>query len=160
MCCHDHELSRRGFVALAGAGAARLPELAPSGLWNPERPFEKRQKTVRVRPVLLYATPAPKKQTSWKSWGGVQSEGAAREELGRIAQEWEALRKTAEFPMEVLPGEKAASVEAAAALPREGEDVRVIYRRQAAGRCSGCDRGQRGHADLRQTPFGAGLLLV
>ncbi len=133
MCCHDHELSRRGFVALASAGAARLPELAPSGLWNPERPFEKRQKTVRVRPVLLYATPAPKKQMSWKSWGGVQSEGAAREELGRIAQEWEALRKTAEFPMEVLPGEKAASVEAAAALPRESEDVRVIYPATGSG---------------------------
>ena len=133
MCCLDHGLRRRDFVALTGVAAATLPELAPAELWDPERPFEKRYKTLRVRPVLLYATPAPKQQNSWKSWGGVLSEAAAGEELGRIAGEWEALRKRADFPIEVLPVDKASSVEAVTALPRTDEDVRVVYPAAGSG---------------------------
>ncbi len=133
MCCHDHGLSRRGFVALAGAAAAPLPALDPAAAWDPERPFEKRYKTLRVRPVLLYATPTPKKQTSWKSWGGVLTEDAATEELGRIRREWVALQSQADFPLEVLPAAKASSVDTAAAVPRDGEDIRVIYPAAGSG---------------------------
>ncbi|HNY40761.1 MAG TPA: hypothetical protein PKJ41_10215 [Bryobacteraceae bacterium] len=146
MCCLDHGLSRRGFVALSSAGAVRLPELAASDSWDPERPFRKWQKPLRVRPVLLYAAPVPKKQTSWKSWGGVLSESAAVEELGRIAKEWEALQKKAEFPLEVLPGVKAASVEAAQALPREGEDTRVVYPAAGGGAMLRAAIGEQGDA--------------
>jgi L-fucose isomerase-like protein len=144
MCCLDHGLRRRDFVALTGVGAVTLPELAPSELWDPERPFEKRYKSLRVRPVLLYATPAPKPRNSWKSWGGVLSEAAAAEELGRIAGEWEALRQRADFPIEVLPCEKASSVEAAAALPRTGEDVRVIYPAAGSGAMLRAAIGEKG----------------
>ncbi len=133
MCCHDHGLSRRAFVSLPGALAASAGALAPGDGWDPGRPFERRQKRLRVRPVLLYATPAPKKQTSWKSWGGVQTEAAAAEELARINGEWAALRKKAEFPLEMLPAAQAASVEAVAAIPREADELRVVYPATGSG---------------------------
>jgi len=118
---------------LAGVGASAVPLSAAAVGWDPDRPFERRQKSLRVRPVLLYATPEPKKQTSWKSWGGVLSESAAAEEMERISQEWAGLRKRAEFPLEVLPALKASTAEAASAIPREGEDIRVVYPAAGSG---------------------------
>lgn len=107
--------------------------MAPGDAWDPAKPFERRQRTLKVRPVLLYATPAPKKQTSWKSWGGVQTEAAATEDLARIQGEWAALKKKAEFPLEVLPGAKAMSVEAVAAIPRVDGELRVVYPATGSG---------------------------
>lgn len=126
-------MSRRAFVTLPGALAASVPALAAGDAWDPGRPFERRQKGMRVRPVLLYSTPTPKKQTSWKGWGGVQTEATASEELARIMGEWAALKKQAEFPLEVLTPAKASSVEAAAAIPREADELRVIYPATGSG---------------------------
>lgn len=118
---------------MPAVAAGSLPAPAASVAWDPGRPFERRQKRLRVRPVLLYATPAPKKQTSWKSWGGVQTEAAASEELARIQAEWAALKKRAEFPLEVLPAAKASSVEAVKAVPRESDELRVVYPATGSG---------------------------
>jgi hypothetical protein len=50
--------------------------------------------------VLVYGTPTPRPQTSWRGWGGVQSEPAADEEVARIGGELDELRRRADFPVE------------------------------------------------------------
>jgi hypothetical protein len=83
MCC---EMSRRHFVGLAAAGAAGATLLPASALasatqaewaqdrWDPQRPLINPGKPLRVKPVLMYTLPKRREMTSWKSWGGVQTE--------------------------------------------------------------------------------------
>jgi len=76
MCCNT--VNRRAFLAmtsgvLAGAGivaqgGATLPEW-PADYWNPEKPYRPTGAAVRVKPVLMYATPQRREAASWKSWG-------------------------------------------------------------------------------------------
>jgi hypothetical protein len=60
----------------AAAGAAALPQ---------RHPLER--KTLTVQPVLTYATPKKREATSWRSWGGIQSDEAAAAEAVRIDRE-------------------------------------------------------------------------
>ncbi len=58
---------------------------------------------LRVKPVLVYSTPERRPQTSWRAWGGIQTEQDAREEMARIRVELDELKKTADFPLSFLP---------------------------------------------------------
>jgi len=136
MCC---EMSRRDFVGLAAAGAAgaRLfpaPAVASANQgqwtqdrWDPRRPLFNPGKPLRVRPVLMYTLPKRKEMTSWKSWGGVQTEQGVAQEVNRITEELKAVAARAEFPVEVLPVATVASVEAAARTHNAGADVNIVY---------------------------------
>jgi len=136
MCC---EMSRRDFVGLAAAGAARATLLPASALasanqpewaqdrWDPRRPLFNPGKPLRVRPVLMYTLPKRKEMTSWKSWGGVQTEQGVAQEVNRITEELKAVAAQAEFPVEVLPVVTVASVEAAAQAHNAGADVNIVY---------------------------------
>ncbi len=79
MCCHD--LSRRDFVTLTAAGTVAPANAAewPADWWDPERPFARMGQPLRVQPVLMYTLPKRKAQTSWKSWGGIQTEANVAE---------------------------------------------------------------------------------
>jgi L-fucose isomerase-like protein len=127
MCCHDHSLTRRAFVSAAAVVPALAAPDWESDLWDPERPFATRGKTLKVQPVLLYATPQPKPQSSYKSWGGVLTEAAAAEEQARIDKELVALKAHAGFAVEFAPAIRAASLDALAKQPRAEADVTVIY---------------------------------
>ncbi|HQO33281.1 MAG TPA: twin-arginine translocation signal domain-containing protein, partial [bacterium] len=83
--------------------------------WDPKRPFLLWGRPLRVQPILMYSTPQPKKQDSWKSWGGVLTEEAATEEIARITEELRALAAQAEFPVEFLPAQKVKTPEEAEA---------------------------------------------
>jgi len=117
------ELSRRGFLELAG-GAALLTGLSWSLLKAAEpdaAPVPQRQPLV-VKPILSYDTPTRRNQTSWRSWGGIHTQEAATEEVARIQGELEKLRAAADFPVSFLPvsavrggGEVANLQDAAAA---------------------------------------------
>ncbi|MFH1737900.1 MAG: twin-arginine translocation signal domain-containing protein [bacterium] len=102
--------------------------------WNPRSPFVIWGKPLRVQPVLMYATPQPREQTSWRSWGGVLSEETAQEEVERISGELESLSKTAEFPVEILPVQKVKSPEEAAQAIKSDNDVVVVYPASGSGR--------------------------
>lgn len=133
MCCHD--LSRRDFVGLAAAGAL-APVSAPAwdpDLWNPERPFATLGQPLGVQPVLMYSLPKRKEASSWKSWGGIQTEEAATEEMKRIAGELKAALTQGEFPAEVLPVVRATSVEEAARARNPDADVTVLYPATGSG---------------------------
>ena len=113
-CCHNipegnvNEITRRRFVSLAGAGA--VGTVAFSGLtWSSllaEKPFgdyKAIRKPLVVKPVLTYEVPTRRNQTSWRSWGGIQNEKDAAEEIVRINRELKALKDKADFPVDFLP---------------------------------------------------------
>jgi len=109
MCCN--RLNRRHFLrlttgAIAGVGLAsplmlRADDNAAWALdeWDPGRPFLVTGNALRVQPVLMYSTSQKREATSWKSWGGIQTEQAASEEVARISEELKSLCGTAGFPL-------------------------------------------------------------
>lgn len=141
-CCHC--LNRREFLgttAALAAGAALLPNVLahasdrnwPKDWWDPERPYAVHTKTLRVQPVLMYRLPVRREMSSWKSWGGVQTEAAVSEEAQRISAELQALAGRAEFPMEVLPVMKVSSLEQAKAAGETKDAVVVLYPATGSG---------------------------
>ena len=161
-CC-----SRREFFGLSASLAASTALLRTSPAvaaappwhddsWDPDRPLLDLGRPLRVQPVLMYATPQPRPMASYKSWGGVQTEEAAAEEAGRIAQELAALAARAEFALEVLPVARVATEEQAAGVAPDESDVTVLY--PATGRgplLTACipDRGAILFARRRSGPF-------
>ena len=110
-CGHDHssgEITRRGF--LQGMGGAAALGVALTGLtWSAVSAAEKDSETgpgrraLVVKPILVYSTPRRRHQTSWRSWGGIQTEQDAEEEIRRIRRELSKLGDEADFPVEFLP---------------------------------------------------------
>ena len=142
MC--EHCMNRREFLGVTAAitagaaiGAHALAAAAettwPEGLWDPDRPFLKIGKPLRVQPVLMYALPKRREMSSWKSWGGIQTEEAVGEEAARIASELSALASSAEFPIEVLPVARVTSLEEAARIDSAASDVRIVYPATGSG---------------------------
>jgi endonuclease YncB( thermonuclease family) len=82
-------LTAAGWTALLPASAEQRAPWADD-LWDPARAYRVPGKTLRVQPVLMYRTSTPAKQTSYKSWGDVQSHEAAKEEARRIEGELNA----------------------------------------------------------------------
>jgi len=101
--CGGAGLSRRGFLEVAGGAAvlglswsllrAAGAELAPA---PPREPLV-------VKPILTYETPSRRNQTSWRSWGGIETQQQATEEVARIQGELEKVRAAADFPVTFLP---------------------------------------------------------
>ncbi|MDI6450590.1 sugar isomerase [Anaerobaca lacustris] len=110
-CGHEHGndgISRRTF--LQGVGGATVFGAALSGLtWSslavgqPAVGTAPSRRPLRVKPILQYGVYEPRPQTSWRPWGAVHSDEAARAEVGRIQGELNALRNRADFPVEFLP---------------------------------------------------------
>jgi hypothetical protein len=81
-----------------------------------------------VRPILTYDTPTPRSETSWRSWGGIQTQQHAEEELARIQKELNALNQRADFPMEILKPVGVRNAQELAALNYTGKaDVSIVY---------------------------------
>jgi hypothetical protein len=111
-CCGgDHlsnELTRRKFVQVTGTGA--FGAIALSGLsWAAlvtdqeiERVIPQRKPLV-VKPILTYEVPTRRPQTSWRAWGGIQTEDNAADEAKRITGELKNLSARADFPVSFLP---------------------------------------------------------
>ena len=137
MCCHN--MKRRDFLGLttgmaAAAGLASGSVLSAgekprwaSDDWDPDRPFLVTGKPLRIQPVLMYSTSRKREATSWKSWGGVQTEQAASEEADRISQELKSLSADADFSLQILPLAKVKSVEEAARVRSNDHDVIMVY---------------------------------
>ena len=110
-CCQDHsssDITRRGF--LQGMGGAAALGVALTGLtWSEVSAAEKdneagpERRPLVVKPILVYSTPKPRPQRSWRSWGGIQTEQDAEAELRRIRRELDKLGDEADFPLEFLP---------------------------------------------------------
>ncbi|NQT01373.1 MAG: sugar isomerase [Planctomycetes bacterium] len=58
---------------------------------------------MKVKPILVYSTPRRRHQSSWRSWGGIQTEQDARKEVNKIQSELRELRAKADFPVDFQP---------------------------------------------------------
>ncbi len=119
---HDPSaVSRRGF--LGGTGLALLGATALQGMtWQAlaalkpdEKPLARRRPLV-VKPIFFYSTSTPRPMTSWRPWGGIETQAQADEEMARIGGELRKLASRADFPLKFLPltpfkGGQLASVE-------------------------------------------------
>jgi hypothetical protein len=115
-CCpsqssHNHltgGLNRRKFIKVAGASTLSVAAL--SGLsWSAlagtggEEITGIIRRALVVKPLLVYSTPEYRHQSSWRSWGGIQTEDDADEEKERIKAELDNLQSKADFPVSFLP---------------------------------------------------------
>ena len=82
---------------------------------------------LKMQPVLTYSTPSRRQATSWRDWGGIQTDAAAVEESARIEGELSRLRAEADFPLEILPLIRVKSKEQAAGAARGDHDGIIIY---------------------------------
>lgn len=108
-CAHEHtgpEISRRGFLGGAAATSAALAGLSWTSLTQAADPVDQNspsRKPLKVKPILVYSVPTRRPQTSWRSWGGIETQAQADEEVARIGKELDALKAAADFPVEFLP---------------------------------------------------------
>ncbi len=119
-CCNGHrssfdDLSRRKFMQVTGTsvlGAVTLSGLSWSALASvqPEIKPVSGRKPLIVKPILTYAVPERREQTSWRAWGGIQTEEDANKELERIKNEINEMQEEADFPVEFLPISKVKNV--------------------------------------------------
>lgn len=84
-------------VALTGVSWSSIAS-GQSGL-----PVAPGRRALRVKPILQYGVYTHRDQTSWRPWGAVHSDEAAREEVARISGELGKLKGRADFPVEFLP---------------------------------------------------------
>jgi len=137
----SYAISRRRFLGMTtalSAGtilAARelLGMHAPGAGWDPDRPLFTLRRPLRLQPVLMYRVAVPRPETSWKSWGGVQTDAAAAEEAARIGDELKLLAERAEFPVDVAPVVLVRSADEARALAETACDARVVYPASGGG---------------------------
>jgi len=85
-----------GGTALAGLSWSllRAQAAAPAA---PER------QPLVVKPIFTYGTYSHRHQTSWRPWGGVETQPQANEEIARIQGELKKLTAGADFPLNFLP---------------------------------------------------------
>ena len=110
--CGDHAaglpgVTRRDFLR---AGGIAMGGVALTGLaWSALQAEEMRlgdplaRKPLVVKPILMFEIPRRRDKTSWRSWGGIQTQQDADAEVKRIQDELEKLKADADFPVEFLP---------------------------------------------------------
>ena len=125
-------VNRREF--LQGVGSVALASAAITGLsWSSVSAAERgdsvpKRRALKVKPILVYSTPKPRHQTSWRSWGGIQTEQDAKKEVNTIQSELRDIRANADFPVEFLPASKIRGKgEVASVSGLDKADVIIIY---------------------------------
>ncbi|OHB73829.1 MAG: sugar isomerase [Planctomycetes bacterium RBG_13_63_9] len=81
-----------------------------------------------VKPIFAYSTYAPRPQTSWRAWGGIQTQKDAEEEIPRIKAELDKLQTAADFPVQFLPIAPVRNAAEVSALKDVASaDVLLVY---------------------------------
>lgn len=120
-------LQRMGAFTVGGMAFSALGLAEGEELPGPTR-LPRFRKALRVQPVLTYDIPQRKEHTSWRNWGGIQTEADAAKELEHIGKELAALKAQSDFPLEFLPLVSAKSGdEAANTLEQRDYDTLLLY---------------------------------
>ncbi len=109
-------LAFSAYDAFAADPALALPARGPL----PQQPL-------RVQPVLTYSLPQRREHTSWRSWGGIQTEQDVTAEKTRLTAELAKLKAKADFPLEILPLAAVPGVKEAAAVTEKDYDAMLVY---------------------------------
>jgi hypothetical protein len=134
-------VNRREFLGLTAAGltggalglnASLSAAVDPDG-WNPQKPLIPAGRALVVQPMLMYQVAQRKPASSWKSWGGVQTDEAASAEAQRITEELQTLRSQAPFPLEVRPIVKVKSPAEAGKIHESDYDAVIVYAASGSG---------------------------
>ncbi|MHC4438670.1 MAG: sugar isomerase, partial [Planctomycetota bacterium] len=64
---------------------------------------ELKRRPLVVKPILIYSIPKRRHQSSWRNWGGIQTQQDADQEVARIRGELRELDNKADFPVKFLP---------------------------------------------------------
>lgn len=91
-------------------------------------------KPLKIQPVLTYDLPQRREATSWRNWGGVQTEADALAEQNRIEKELSDLRKRADFDLQMQPVTAVRSVEQGRTLAAGEADVLLVFAAGGDGR--------------------------
>jgi hypothetical protein len=126
-------MTRRNFLQSV-SGAALLATAVTRMSWpvvsaaETEGETAPKRRPLIVKPVLVYSTPSRAHQTSWRSWGGIQTEQDAGKEIARIERELGELGARADFPLKFQP---VARVKKASDLSAIGDlsqaDIFLVY---------------------------------
>ncbi|MBN1422269.1 MAG: sugar isomerase [Planctomycetes bacterium] len=84
------------------------------------------RKPLIVKPIFTYTIYAPREQTSWRPWGGCQTQAAVNEEITRIQGEMKKLEETADFPLKFLPLSSVRNAAEVANIPDAKEADAVV----------------------------------
>ncbi len=84
-------------------------------------------KPLKVQPVFTHDIPQRREATSWRNWGGIQTEADAGKEKERITNELAKLSGKETFPLEVLPLVTVRNREQAANVAKGNHDVLLMY---------------------------------
>src|SRR4030042_5549225 len=105
------DISRRGFLGgLAGVAAmgSLMTATIPPARADSTKPVSSGKllplgTALRIKPVLTYQIEKRQEKTSWRSYGGIQSQGQVNEEAVGNRPELNEVASKAEFPIEILP---------------------------------------------------------
>lgn len=124
-------ISRREMMAGLGSAAigawAMTSRAAAAEANATTRPAITPADEIVVQPVLTYAIPKRREQTSWRPWGGIQTAADVAQELERIKSELNRMVASAGLPVKLLPVAKAESPEQAQKIRGNTCDVMLIY---------------------------------
>ncbi len=127
-------INRREFMALGTVGVLGLGVSSWAGAarddWDPDKPLVRTGRPLTVQPILMYRVAEQRPMTSWKSWGGVQTDETAAKEAATIARELSTLDSTMAHILPVVP---AKTVEQAAQVHQNDYDVVVVYAASGSG---------------------------
>ena len=124
------EVTRRDFLettALTGLALGGLSWSALSAAESDENPAP-RPRPLVVKPVLVHRLSTRAPRTSWRIWGGIQTQEDADREAVRIKDELAKLQASAGFPLRFLPVtlvRDAKQLDGVADLP--SADVLLLY---------------------------------
>ena len=123
-------VTRRRFLYGVGAatvGGIALPALDVAAAEGLSRRGPRPRRVLTVQPVLTYEVPQRREATSWRSWGGLQTDADADQERARIERELAEMARGADFPVEIRPVQAVKAVEPAARLAKADHDVTIIF---------------------------------
>lgn len=124
-----------GAAAAVGLGGSQVSAAEPGpGAAGAEGIVVPRQRRrLSVQPVLTYGVPQRREATSWREWGGIQTEAGAAEEQARIGKELDGLRERADFEVELRPLRAVRTMEDAAGIRAGDHDVLLMYAAGGSG---------------------------
>ena len=149
MCCNndpgDNHLNRRNFFKLSSLGAAglRAASLGAAGALGAvtATPGQSRATLpdpvptagmrigvpLKVQPALIYKLNKRSKATSWRRWGGLQTQEDVDKEVANIKEDLEELAARADFPVKFLPLVLISTSEQGAAARKSNCDIQLTY---------------------------------